>query len=209
MDSEHSPYILEEIFNSITHGLGAILGIILILPLINGHTNGDFVRLFSFIIFGATLIIFYTISTLYHSLIFTKAKKVFKILDHSFIFLLIAATYTPFVLVLLKGKIGLVLFSLVWLISVLGVVFKCLYHSKYKHVSILLYLLFGWSSVFMIGLLSSYLSQSAIKLLMAGGGFYTLGIIFYLFKRLPFNHTIWHLFVLTGSICHIFAVSLI
>ncbi len=199
--------IIEEILNVITHGLGLVLSIIGLIILLNSkHINFSLEKIIGFSIFGIVLIFSYTISTLYHSLIFTKAKKVFKILDHSSIFLLIAGTYTPFLLIALKGKLGLVLLFSIWFFAILGIVLKVFYVSKFKKLSLVFYLFMGWLIVFGIKPLLNSLPVESVVLLVLGGLSYTFGIAFYLFKKLPFNHAIWHIFVLSGSICHFFAM---
>lgn len=210
MDSRQFTSVKEEIFNSITHGLGAILGIFILLILLTySHSKNDPLRILGFTIFGITVITFYITSTLFHSLTFTKAGKVFQVLDHSFIFLLIAGSYSPFALISFKGNIGWSLFSLVWGLSILGIIFKACFRDKFKILSLLFYLLFGWLAIFIVVPLSSYLSLKVIYLLILGGLFYTIGTAFYLWRKLPFNHGIWHLFVLGGSVCHFLAVWLI
>lgn len=201
--------VKEEIFNSITHGLGAILGIFILLALTFSHAKNDPLRILGFAIFGAAFTAFYLMSTLFHSLTFTKAKKVFQILDHSFIYVLIAGSYSPFALISFKEHAGWSLFSTVWILSILGIIFKACFNSKSKILSLLFYLIFGWLAIFVVVPLSSSLSLTVIFLLIAGGLFYTAGISFYLWRKLPFNHGIWHLFVLAGSISHALAVWLI
>ncbi len=207
MRRRDSTSIIEEIFNIITHGLGLILSIIGLIILLNSkHINFSLEKIIGFSIFGSVIIFSYTASTLYHSLIFTKAKKVFKILDHSSIFLLIAGTYTPFLLIALSGKLGLTLLFSIWFFAILGIILKVFYVSKFKKLSLVFYLLMGWLIVFGIKPLLGFLSINAVVLLALGGLSYTFGITFYLFKKLPFHHAIWHIFVLSGSISHFFAM---
>lgn len=199
--------IIEEIFNIITHGFGIILSIVGFVVLLNlANKNFSLERIVGLSIFGAVIIFSYSISTLYHSLIFTKAKKVFKILDHSSIFLLIAGTYTPFLLIALNGKLGKTLLFSIWIFAILGIVLKVFYVHKFKKLSMIFYLFMGWFIVFGIKPLLEVLSIEAVTLLVLGGLSYTFGIIFYLFKKLPFNHAVWHIFVLNGTISHFFAM---
>jgi len=207
MTRKENTSIIEEVFNIITHGLGIILSIVGLIILLN-FANKDLglKRIIGFSVFGTVIIFSYTISTLYHSLIFTKAKKILKVLDHSSIFLLIAGTYTPFMLIVLKGKLGLILLALMWILAVLGIFFKVFYIHKFKKLSLVFYLFMGWFIVFGIKPLLVSLPIGLIGLIVLGGLFYTFGVVFYAWKKLPFNHVIWHIFVLSGSICHFFAM---
>ena len=199
--------IIEEIFNIITHGLGIVLSIIGLVVLFSfENKNASLEKIIGLSVFGAVIIFSYSISTLYHSLMATRAKKVFKILDHSSIFLLIAGTYTPFLLVGLKGKIGLILLFSIWAFAILGIVLKIFYVHRFKRLSLVFYLFMGWFIVFGIKPLLDFLPIGAIFFLALGGLSYTFGIAFYLFKRLPFNHVVWHIFVLCGSVFHFFAM---
>jgi hemolysin III len=199
--------VIEEVFNAITHGVGAILSIIgLIMLLILANKSGSMIKNIGFSVFGIAITFSYLSSTLYHSLCFTKAKKIFKILDFSSIFLLIAGTYTPFILIGLKGQHGMFLLYLVWLIAVAGIVLKSLYIHKFEKLSAVLYLLMGWLIVFEAKPLLDALSLQVVLLLGIGGLFYTFGVVFYLAKKLPFNHAVWHIFVLCGGIFHFFAL---
>jgi len=199
--------IVEEVFSAITHGVGIILGIIGLIMLLNfaGKSN-SLVKDVGFTVFGISVIFSYLASTLYHSLFFTRAQKVFKILDHSSIYLLIAGTYTPFALIALKGQSGIVLFSIVWAFAILGIILKVLFVHRFMKLSLVLYLLMGWLAIFEAKPLLHALPFQGLIFLVVGGLFYTSGVIFYLFKKLPFHHTIWHIFVLGGSICHFFAL---
>jgi hemolysin III len=195
--------VIEEIFNAITHGIGAILSIIgLVALLILAHNSGSLMKNIGFAVFGGAVTFAYLSSTLYHSLCFTGAKKVFKILDHSSIFLLIAGTYTPFILIAFKGQHGLVLLSVIWFITISGIVMKSLFVHKFEKLSVVLYLLMSWLVVIEAKPLLTVLPLQAVVLLALGGIFYTSGVAFYLSKKLPFHHMIWHIFVLCGSILH-------
>jgi hemolysin III len=189
--------IIEEIFNAITHGVGVILGVIGLIFLLNlSMKSGSVLKNMAFSIFGIAVTIAYLSSTLYHSFCFTGAKKIFKIIDHSSIFLLIAGTYTPFTLLALKGQHGLAIFLLVWIFAVLGIIMKAIYIHRFKNFSLALYLFMSWMIIFEIKPLLRSLPIEAVFLLGLGGLFYTFGITFYLFKKLPFHHAIWHIFVL-------------
>ena len=194
----------EEWFNSISHGITAVLAIggFGVLLVFGAQSNKEW-SLFSAFFYGASLIILYTFSTLYHSLRNDKAKRVFNILDHCAIFLLIAGTYTPILLISIGGTIGWVFFGIQWGMALVGIILKIYYTGKYKFLSTLIYAVMGWIIVFKIEVLKAALPTTAYWLLIAGGLSYTVGIIFYILdSRLRYAHFIWHLFVMAGSILH-------
>jgi hemolysin III len=197
----------EEIFNSIIHGAGILISIAgLILLAVFSSLYGKSIHIVSCTIFGITLVLLYTASTLYHSSRNPQIKHVFRIIDHSCIYALIAGTYTPFMLVTVRGVLGWTIFAIVWSLTILGILFKAFFIHRFKIFSTLAYILMGWLVVFAIKPIFQTLPGSAIFWLVSGGLAYTLGTIFYAWKKLPFNHAIWHLFVLAGSTCHFFAV---
>ena len=197
----------EEIFNSITHGIGAGLSIAgLTLLIVFAVQYGDVRQVVSFTIYGTTLITLYLASTLYHSFQQPNVKHVFKILDHAAIFLLIAGTYTPFLLVGVRGTWGWTLLVIIWGLAILGVSLKSLFIDRFKKLTVLPYILMGWLSVLVLKELIVSISLGGLIWLAVGGAIYTLGTIFYMLKKVPYAHSIWHLFVLGGSICHFFAV---
>jgi len=199
--------LLEEVFNSITHGIGAMLSIAaLVLLIVFSSIYGNAFHVAGSAIFGVTLILLYSSSTLYHGFQKPQLKRVFQILDHSCIYLLIAGTYTPFLLVTLRGVLGWTMFGVIWFLAILGVLFKIFFVNRFNITSTIAYVLMGWIIIFAIGPLVDSLPSGGIVWLVAGGLAYTLGVVFYAWKRLPFNHAIWHLFVLGGSICHFFAI---
>ena len=200
----------EEIMSAVTHGVGALLSIVaLVLCVLFSAHNESTIGVISSIIYGITLIILYTMSTLYHSLAVNNAKRVFRIIDHCSIYLLIAGTYTPFTLITLPKPLGYYLFALVWGIAILGIVLNAINLKKYKIISFISYLVLGWVIVFCYKPLKDNLDYSGILLLVAGGVVYTLGSIFYGFgKNVKYFHSIFHLFVLLGSILHFFAILL-
>lgn len=203
MDQKKVMSLGEEIWNSITHGIGAILGIIgFIFLLLLALKKNDIWRTIGFSIFGINIILTYILSTLYHSLSFTKAKKVFQILDQSAIFLLIAGTYTAFVLTTLRDTVGWILLAIVWSFAITGLILKTIYINNFT----IFYLILGWLAIFVIQPLWQHLGANGFLLLLTGGVFYTIGSVFYINKKIPFNHGIWHMFVLGGSICHFFAL---
>lgn len=198
---------MEEVMNAVTHGIGTLLAVAgLVLLIVLAYLHGDFWHIVSFSIYGTTLVLLYLASTLYHSFTNEKIKRIFKILDHSAIYLLIAGTYTPFTLVPLHGVLGWTIFGLVWGFAVIGIALKVFYTGRFKILSTLCYLGMGWFIVFAIKPLIDTVPALGMTWLLVGGLFYTLGSVFYLWKGLPYNHAIWHLFVLAGSISHFIAV---
>lgn len=197
----------EEIANSIIHGIGILLAIGG-LGVLTTYASifGDVWHVTSCSIFGATLVILYTSSTLYHSIQIPKAKDILRIIDHSAIFLLIAGTYTPFLLVNLRGPWGWSLFGVIWGIAIFGIAFQAFLINKWKLLSVALYVAMGWAIITVIKPLIASLEMGGLVLLVLGGLIYTLGLIFYSWENMPYNHAIWHVFVLVGSTLHYFAV---
>jgi hemolysin III len=197
----------EEIAHSITHGIGIVLAIAALAILTAfAAVFGSARHIVGCSIFGATMILLYTASTLYHAVQNKKAKKVFRVFDHSAIFLLIAGTYTPFTLVTLKGGQGWALFGIIWGLAFIGVLLQTISKMKFEILSLILYLAMGWIGVVAFKPMFTLLPTSGLIFLIAGGLSYTFGVIFYAWERLPFNHAIWHVFVLGGSVSHFFAV---
>jgi hemolysin III len=198
-----------ERLNSTTHLVGTVFALVgLVLLVVRAASTGDPWKIVSFSIYGGTLVALYTFSALYHS-IQGASKKVFQKFDHSAIYLLIAGSYTPFTLVTLHGAWGWSLFGVVWGLAVIGILQDLLFVKRRGILSVLIYLLMGWIAMSAIGPLSRALPEAGITLLIIGGLFYTLGIVFYaLDDKLVHSHGIWHLFVLTGSICHYFSIYL-
>lgn len=196
----------EEKLNAITHGIGALLGIAALVLLILFETNKTRWSLFSVIIYGISIIVLFSASTLYHAVKDESKKHVFRIVDHISIYLLIAGTYTPVLLITLNESLGWPLFGVVWGIAAFGIVLKIFFTGKFGVFSTLLYLVMGWLIVFDFNNLSTLVNKDAIMLLFAGGIAYTGGIIFYAIEKIPYNHVIWHVFVLAGAICHFFMI---
>lgn len=197
----------EEIFNSITHGIGTLLSIAaLVLLIVFAAIKGNAWHVVSFSIFGSTLVLLYLSSTLYHSFTKTKVKNLFARFDHAAIFLLIAGTYTPFLLTALRGALGWTLFGIIWGVAITGVVIRSIYLTKYRKLMVGLYLAMGWMFVVAIGPMMKNLPGISIVFLFLGGVMYSVGVIFYVWRNLKFGHGIWHLFVLAGSIMHFFSV---
>lgn len=210
---EKVPTKNEEIANSISHGIGIGLSIAgLVLLTIKASFSHSAMKIVSFTIFGATLILLYTASTLYHSFYINvdspKAKYIFKLLDHSAIYLLIAGTYTPFVLGPLRGPWGWSLFGVVWSLAIIGIILNVFFVGRYPVLFTSVYLAMGWIIVVSGKTFILKTPKNALILLFAGGLAYSLGVIFYAFQKLRYNHLIWHFFVLAGSVLQYFAVLL-
>jgi hemolysin III len=197
----------EEIANSITHGIGAALSVAgLTLLVVLAAIYGDTWRVVSFSIYGSSLILLYLASTLYHSIQHHKVKRILRIFDHAAIYLLIAGTYTPFTLVSMRGPWGWSLFGVVWGLALMGITFKTLFIGRYEKVATAAYVLMGWLVVVAFKQMVLTIPPGGIVWLVIGGVAYTLGVLFYAWEKLPYNHAIWHLFVLAGSISHFFAI---
>jgi len=198
---------VEEWFNSITHAIGVGLSITALILLLTSCHDCGALRIVSFSIYGASLIILYLASTVYHGVFEERIKEFLARIDHSAIYLLIAGTYTPFALLMLKGGWGWTIFGIEWGLALAGVVYKLFFYTdKYRVISAILYLAMGWLAVIAIKPMIDNLHPGGLVWLGIGGLSYSLGVIFYLWQRLPFSHGIWHLFVLGGSIAHFFAI---
>lgn len=206
--TDHHTGTAAEIANSATHGLGVLLSIAALTQMvIAASLRGTARTIVGVSIFGSTLVLLYTMSTLYHAFRGATVKKVFKVLDHSAIYLLIAGTYTPFCLTTLRGGWGWSLFGIIWGLAVLGITFKAVFSAgRLPLLSTAVYLAMGWLIVVAAGPLWRSLPRGGVYWLMGGGLFYTLGVVFYSAKNLKFHHAVWHLFVLGGSLCHVAAV---
>lgn len=203
--THYSP--LEELLHAITHGIGALLSIVaMVLMLTIAIEIRDPWYLASSIIYGSSLILLYSSSTLYHSIQNKHIKRRLRQLDHAAIFLLIAGTYTPFTLINLRPDWGLVLFALIWFIALAGVIIELATGLKYKKLSLSLYLGMGWLVILAIKPMLTYVEPGGLWLLLAGGLSYSFGVIFYAWKSMFLHHAIWHLFVLAGSVLHFLAV---
>ena len=199
----------EEIASSVTHGIGVLLALAAFtVMVIFAALRGTAWHVVACAVYGATLVLMFTTSTLYHSLPWPRTKAVLKVIDHSAIYLLIAGTYTPFLLGPMRGPWGWTLFGVIWGLALGGVIFKLFFAGRYKLVSTLVYVGMGWMVLVAIRPLCQTLSRGGLLWLVAGGLFYTAGTIFYLNRRIPFNHAVWHAFVLGGSLCHFFSVML-
>ncbi len=197
----------EEIFNSVSHGTGSLLAVAGTVVLITlSAIYSDAWAVVSSCIYGGSLIILYTMSTLYHAISHPKAKAFFRIMDHNTIFFLIAGTYTPYTLVTLRGTVGWILFSIVWGAAVVGIILNSIDLERFKKISLVCYVLMGWVIIFAIKPMMENMSSVSLILLLLGGIFYTVGIIFYVIKKIKYFHSIWHLFTVAGSVLHYFSV---
>ena len=197
----------EEIMNAVTHGIGAGLSIAgLVILVVFASMYGDAWKIVASAIYGASMIVLYTASTLYHSLSKTKAAPKLNMFDHISIYYLIAGSYTPFMLVNLRGGWGWSIFGVVWACAIAGTVLKIIYGNKLRKVSTIIYLAMGWLIIIAIYPFVKNVETGGIILVVLGGLSYTIGVIFYKWKSLPFNHAIWHLFVLAGTVLQFFAV---
>lgn len=205
----------EELANTLSHGLGALLSIAALVLLLSYSVsnaevsysiNNDIMRIISFSIYGGSLLTLFLASTFYHGVKSESAKQVFKLLDHCAIYLLIAGTYTPLLLLSMHGTLGYSLMAVIWAIAIGGIFFKVKLGHKYKKISLATYIGMGFISFTILGELYKVLPDNAVTLLATGGVVYLLGVFFYVQKKIPFNHAIWHLFVLAGAACHFFMI---
>ncbi len=211
MDSQNKPFssesLSERLFNTITHGIGSILSIVaLVLMVVYASYNSDAWSIVGVSIFGSTLILLYMSSTLYHAFSNGRVKQIFKTLDQSFIYLLIAGTYTPVLLITLRNTLGWTVFVLVWAMAIGGITHRIFFFDKLKKLSLISYIVMGWLSLIVFKSLLNTAPAELVVWLLIGGAFYTGGLIFYSWEKLPFNHAIWHLFVLGGSFSHFIGI---
>ena len=211
MDSQNKPFssesLSERLFNTITHGIGSILSIVaLVIMVVYASYNSDAWSIVGVSIFGSTLILLYMSSTLYHAFSNGRVKQIFKTLDQSFIYLLIAGTYTPVLLITLRNTLGWTVFGLVWAMAIGGITHRIFFFDKLKKLSLVSYIVMGWLSLIVFKSLLNAAPAELVVWLLIGGAFYTGGIIFYSWEKLPFNHAIWHLFVLGGSFSHFIGI---
>lgn len=197
----------EEIMNAVTHGIGIALSIAgLVILVVFAAIYGDAWKVVASAIYGASMIVLYTASTLYHSFSKTKAAKKLNMFDHISIYYLIAGSYTPFMLVNLRGAWGWSIFGVIWACAITGTILKIIYGNNFRKVSTIIYLAMGWMILIAVYPFIKNVELGGVILLAAGGLAYSFGVIFYKWKTLPFNHAIWHLFVLAGTVLQFFAV---
>jgi hemolysin III len=198
---------VEELANAVTHGIGLALSLVgFVVLLVLAVMRGGAWHIVGCAIYGSTLVCLYAASTLYHGIPSPRLKRALKVFDHSAIYLLIAGTYTPFLLVNLRGGWGWSLLGIVWGLAMAGIIFKFLFVDHFKILSTAVYLLMGWLALIAVKPLLVLVPLGGLLWLLAGGLLYTSGVVFYAWKRIPYNHVIWHVFVLAGSTCHYFAV---
>lgn len=209
MANTHTYPRREEVANAITHGIGALLSVAaLVLLIVFSSIKGTAWHVVSFTIYGVSMLLLYTSSTLVHSFKEGKLKDLFEIFDHSSIYIYIAGTYTPFMLVAIRGPLGWSLFGIVWGIALFGVLFKAFFTKRFLFMSTIFYVVMGWLIVIAWGPLTAVIPSTGITLLVTGGIMYTLGTVFYVWRAFPYHHAVWHLFVLGGSVTHFFAILL-
>jgi hemolysin III len=197
----------DELASSVIHGIGILLSVVgLVLLVIRAAISGTASDVLASAVYGTSLILLYTSSTLYHSIRIESARRVLRTLDHIAIFLLIAGTYTPFTLIALRGSWGWSLFGIVWSLALLGSALELGMLKRYRRFAVLLYVAMGWVGIVAFRPLLMHLQVGGMVLLLAGGAAYTLGVPFYLWRRLPYHHSVWHFFVLTGSVLQFLAV---
>lgn len=199
----------EEIANSVTHGIGAGLSVAaLVLLIVAGFRRGNAADITGVMIFGISMIFLYLMSTFCHAFALSEktVRKVFHILDHSAIYVLIAGTYTPFCLSVIGGTKGFIILGVQWLLATLGIVFSAVFYDKRRSLHTIIYLAMGWMVVFFMQTVITSLPTGGVVLLLAGGICYTVGILFYAIRMFKYHHMIWHLFVLGGTICHFFLI---
>ncbi|MDV6316663.1 PAQR family membrane homeostasis protein TrhA [Idiomarina sp. HP20-50] len=206
--SEHKAYtVAEEVAHALTHGVGAVLSVVALVVMLIWTTDyGNVWHVVAASIYGASLILLYTASTLYHAFPWPRIKAVFQQFDHAAIYVLIAGTYTPFALINLNGVWGWTLLGVAWGIALLGVILELGIKKRIKWLSLSLYLGMGWMALIAIKPMIDNVDAGGLMLLVAGGLAYTFGVIFYVWKSLPYHHAIWHLFVLAGSVFHFFSI---
>lgn len=209
MTSQSSYSTNEEIANTLTHALGAILSVVACYLLLNNViSDSSTIKTISYAIYGTSLLLLFTASTVYHAVQDSERKKLFKLLDHCAIYLLIAGTYTPLMMIALDNQLGMIMLSVIWALAILGIFFKLKFGHRFKKTSLVTYLGMGLISITIIEQLHEKLSSQGLTLFALGGAIYCLGVIFYVNKRIIFNHAIWHLFVLGGAISHFFMIYL-
>ncbi|HXX99699.1 MAG TPA: hemolysin III family protein [Candidatus Limnocylindrales bacterium] len=200
-------FTLEELANSLTHGFGlglSVAGFVVLVVL--AILRGTAWHIVACSIYGVTLICLYAASTLYHAVVSPRVKRVLRILDHGAIYLLIAGTYTPFLLLNLRGPWGWSLFGVVWGLAIAGIVFKVWFVGHFEFLSTAVYIAMGWLVIIAAKPVLAHIPGVTLLLLLTGGIFYSTGVIFFAWKRLPYSHAVWHVFVIAGSTCHYFAV---
>ncbi|MBP9479182.1 MAG: hemolysin III family protein [Sebaldella sp.] len=200
----------EELANFISHAAGGVLALAaMIILIVRAVHLGSLIHIISFTIFGVSLVLMYTTSSIFHGLRWNKAKEVFEVLDHSVIYILIAGTYTPFLLTVVGGRVGVTLLIIEWCICIFGIIFKSFFVQRFVLFSTSLYILMGWLGIFVWNSLIMNISDYSLFFMISGGLFYTIGTVFYMWRLFRYHHLVWHIFVIFGSISHFFAVYFI
>jgi hemolysin III len=205
---EHTiQHLREELANSLTHGFGLLLAIAgLVVLVVVAALGGDVMQIVSFSVFGATMVILYLASTVYHSVRHPRFKRFMRFVDHAAIYLLIAGTYTPFLLLNMRHSVGWLMFAIVWAFAIIGILVKGLHMESNVFLTPLLYIFMGWICLFALKPAMEAIHPAGLLMLLAGGIAYTGGVVFYVLERMPYNHAIWHGFVMGGTAIHYFAV---
>lgn len=199
----------EEIANSIIHGIGAVLSIAgLVIIIVIASKKGGALRITTLSIYGASMIIMFLMSTMSHGLVTVRAKNVFEILDHSAVYTLIAGTYTPICLIIVGGAWGWTFFGIAWGLAILGIIFKVFFTGRYIKMSSAIYVVMGWLVLAAIWPVINGIPKEFLLWLLAGGLLYTFGVIFYVWRKIPYHHAVWHVFVLGAAVCHFFGILL-
>ncbi len=208
--SSQSDYcVTEELANSVTHGIGVLAGLVaMVAMIVKGSTHLNTTEMFGIGIYGLSIVLLFLASTLYHSSKSQLWRKRFKMADHCAIYTLIAGTYTPLMLISLDGEQANIVLAAIWILALGGIIFKTLFIGRFKAFSVILYLVMGWLCVTVMNDLIKGMTDLGFNLLLAGGAFYSIGVIFYINKRIPYNHAIWHLFVLAGALSHFLCIYL-
>lgn len=200
--------IIEEVLNATTHGIGAILSFVALVCMIVFFYDKGSLHLASVLVYGISLFLLYLASTLYHSLSFCsqKVQNVFQILDHCAIYLLIAGNYTPFALIALYGTLGWSVFYISWAMAIIGILFKIFFYNRFRILGTIFYLIMGWLAITIVKPLISSISLDGVYWLVCGGIMYSIGAIFYLIRKMPYSHVVWHIFVIFGSVSHFISI---
>lgn len=208
-DTANPKLSIEEVANTLTHGFGLVLSTAgLIFLVILASAKGDPWYIFSSILYGASLMTLYAASTMYHSATSPTRKKTLQIVDHCCIYVLIAGSYTPFTLIVLRESVGMRLFIFIWIFALIGIITKVLFRTRFPAISVISFLVMGWIGILAVQPLWNALGLMPVLLVMAGGVAYSVGVIFFGWTSLKHHHAIWHLFVLMGSVCHFLAVAI-
>ena len=207
--TNYSPeqYLREERINSITHVLGILFGIVCIpILIVNAFANSGSAIIFGTFVYGFSFLMVFTFSSLFHWHTNPKFRKLFLVLDHISIYFLIAGTYTPFILIFINNSFGMMLLSILWSLTIVGVIFKIFYAGRFEIISTIIYLLMGWMLLTGADEFFARMPSPIITLIIVGAGLYTVGVLFYIWRFFAYNHAVWHLFVLSAAICHFSAV---